>query len=370
MSVRIGKITFSDWVSLKFEDGWTDTFIFHIDALNGLPPFVYHPLLQRLTAHLKTKRSGASLWVQVDGPGEWYLAEVKYSLLFGLNTPCAVTSPGKQPDWTAFSSPPRLWHDAPKRPPAVEDKYLSLSAMELNCLRILARTKTGDEEEIASLSDLSVEQTCQCLATLKDKHLVKPVNSVDESAGENNSSPKQGQKHFWILKDHGLSLALRSWGAPSGVEFTARQEEQPHHAQTPHRRISRRWPAWLRSAWPHAEIWTGWSEVRMPEMSVIPDGLAWGKMHGFETLFWLEVGDEHKNKEHIEKITRTRLHEAVRFCQKTGVRLVYAQLSMGWVGRAALWGTANLPMNTAVVMGNMHRFGELPVVEWGATSMF
>ncbi len=368
MSVRIGKMTFSDWVSLKFDDGWTDTFIFHIGALNGLPPFVYHPLLQRLTAHLKTKRPGASLWVQVDGPGEWYLAEVKHSLLFGLNAPCAITPLGKQPDWTAFSRPPRLWHDAPKRPPAVEDKYLSLAPEELSCLRVLARTTTGDEQEIASLSDLSEEKTHQYLATLKDKHLVNYVNPIEEPSGEINSPSKQDKEPFWSLEDRGLSLALRSWGAPPGVEFTARKEEQPYHAQTPHRHISRRWPAWLRSAWPHAEIWTGWSEVHMPDMSVIPDCLAWGRIHGFETLFWLEVGDEHKKKVHIEKITRTRLYEAVRFCQKTGVRLVYAQLSMDWVGKAARWGIANLPVNAAVVMGDMHRFGELPMVEWGAIS--
>ena len=37
MTVRLGDVTFSDWISLKFEGGYTDTFIFDIDALNGLP---------------------------------------------------------------------------------------------------------------------------------------------------------------------------------------------------------------------------------------------------------------------------------------------------------------------------------------------
>src|SRR5690606_19493374 len=48
MTVRIGNITFSDWISLNYEGGYTDTFIFDIHALNGLPPFRYRPLLQRL----------------------------------------------------------------------------------------------------------------------------------------------------------------------------------------------------------------------------------------------------------------------------------------------------------------------------------
>ena len=37
MTVRLGDVTFSDWISLEFEGGYTDTFIFDIDALNGLP---------------------------------------------------------------------------------------------------------------------------------------------------------------------------------------------------------------------------------------------------------------------------------------------------------------------------------------------
>ncbi len=36
-------------------------YIFHLDALNGRPPFGYRPLLQRLAAELNQKRSGASL---------------------------------------------------------------------------------------------------------------------------------------------------------------------------------------------------------------------------------------------------------------------------------------------------------------------
>ena len=80
MTVRIGKMTFSDWVSLPFQDGWSDTFIFRIDPQACIPPFEYAPLLKRMAAHTFSKRSSASLWVQVDAHGEWYAAEVIRSL--------------------------------------------------------------------------------------------------------------------------------------------------------------------------------------------------------------------------------------------------------------------------------------------------
>jgi len=57
--------------------------------------------------------------------------------------------------------------------------------------------------------------------------------------------------------------------------------------------------------------------------------------------------------------------EAWDFCQKSGVRLVYAQLSVDWVHDAARWAFVNLPEETAVVMGNKRRFGTLSVMEWG-----
>jgi hypothetical protein len=98
---------------------------------------------------------------------------------------------------------------------------------------------------------------------------------------------------------------------------------------------------------------------------VIPDALAWGKIQGYETLFWLEVGDEHKRKDKIADITAKRLDQAWELYERTGVRLVYAQLSTNWVHEAARWACINLPKDVAVVMGNPRRFGELPMLEWG-----
>lgn len=109
----------------------------------------------------------------------------------------------------------------------------------------------------------------------------------------------------------------------------------------------------------------GWSEVRIPGISVRPDALAWGRIQGFETLFWLEVGDNHKGSNEIEVDTRTRLEQALVFCRRTGVHLVYAQVSPNWVQKAAQWGITNLPDEAGVIMGHENYFEKLPMIEWG-----
>lgn len=139
----------------------------------------------------------------------------------------------------------------------------------------------------------------------------------------------------------------------------------PDKICTPHRNTSRRWLARLRSAYPRAEIWAGWSETHLPGISVYPDALAWGRIQGYETLFWLEVGDEHKSRKQIKGITRKRLSEAWKFCQETGVRLVFVQLSVNWVQETVQWSFEDFPPEVAIVMGNPKRDDDLPTVEWG-----
>jgi hypothetical protein len=103
----------------------------------------------------------------------------------------------------------------------------------------------------------------------------------------------------------------------------------------------------------------------MPGLSVIPDGLAWGKIQGYESLFWLEVGDEHMSRNTISEITATRIDQARDLCKRSGVRLVYLQLSMQWVQDFVHWSNQHLSSQSAIVSGNPKRFGELPPVEWG-----
>jgi hypothetical protein len=143
-------MTFSDWVSLPFEDGWTDTFIFRISAQACIPPFEYAPLLKRIVAHTRRKRRTASIWVQVDAPGEWYLAEVRRSLK-GLKLPHVVTD-GSEPGYLDFPWRPWLDQTKPQHPPIVEEKLPRVSLEELRCLQALGRIETGNEHEIASLA--------------------------------------------------------------------------------------------------------------------------------------------------------------------------------------------------------------------------
>jgi hypothetical protein len=113
-------------------------------------------------------------------------------------------------------------------------------------------------------------------------------------------------------------------GAQAGILFADGDRARAAHfdfvdAADDERHIARVWPAWLKSAWPQAEVWAGWSEVRIPGLSVIPDALAWGRVQGYETLFWLEVGDEHRKRDKIIEITSKRLDQAWELCEWTGV---------------------------------------------------
>lgn len=356
MTVRFGNITFSDWTSLEYEGGFTDTFIFHIDAMNGLPPFGYRPLLQRMAARLKNKRRGASLWIQVDLPGEWYLMEVKNSLSRGFKVPHVVTETGQIPEWVAFSRRPDLWNYKCAEPPAAKTRPDLVSINELRCMRVLARIKQGLVSEIASLADLDQALVTTTIGSLVKKKLLFQTPELENAR---MAGP------YWQLTRSGLSYTMRRWNAPPRLDFTDRREGDPGEIRTPHRHVSRMWPSWLRSAYPRTEIWMGWSEVGIPGISVRPDALAWGRIQGFETLFWLEVGDDHKGRDEIKKDTHTRLEKALLFCRRTGARLVYAQLSPNWVQKAARWGVMDLPGDAAVIMGDRKIFGKLPMVEWG-----
>jgi len=362
MAFRLGNVTFSDWASLDYEGEFTDTFIFQIDAMNGLPPFGYRPLLQRMAARLNNKRHGASLWIQVDSPGEWYLMEVKIALSRGFRVPHVVTATRQLPGWTEFSRRPDRWHSKCAEPPVVKPLPDIVSLVELRCMRVLARIKEGLISEIASLADLDESSVINATTTLRKKGLLVQASDQEDAR---MTGP------YWRLTGSGLSYAMRKWNVPPSLDFTDRRERDPSDIRTPHRHVSRMWPSWLRAAYPRAEIWIGWSEVGIPGISVRPDALAWGRIQGFETLFWLEVGDNHKKKDKIEKDTRTRLVQALVFCRRTGARLVYAQLSPSWVQKAALWGMTNLPDDAAVIMGNGKNFGKLPMVEWGkVTSLY
>jgi len=235
---------------------------------------------------------------------------------------------------------------------------------ELRILQVLGRIKKGDEQGIAILAGLSEETTCTLLNSLARKKIT--VHQINKRISRSKSRvPKMDSHPLWVNSSKGNSQALRSWGVPVRTSFRNRFEEHLPQIDTKHRRISRAGIAWLKAAWPYAEIWTGWSEVRIPDTYVVPDALAWGRIHGYETLIWLEVGDEHKSRKTIKDVTIKRLRKAHFLCKRTGARLVYVQLSPRWVLEAAGSVCRGLPQEVAVVLGGWRRFGKLPIVEWG-----
>jgi len=365
MTVRLGSMTFSDWISLPHDDGWTDTFVFRVSSQACLPPYAYVPLIKRLTVRkVRNLRCSMSLWVQVDAPGEWFAAELRRSLQ-GLQLPYAVTN-GEMLEFVDFSYPPWLGVSNSGRPPNVEDEPSTVSAEELLCLQALGRMVKGKEEEIASLADLSTSDVTRMLYDLEMRKLV--VFKRGYRIGKNGPIKSMPDPHLlWHLTRRGTSLALRSWGVPKTVTFDRRARGERHlfHLIGEHRTISRKWLAWLKTAWPQVDVWAGWSEVGIPEIRVVPDTLAWGRVQGYETLFWLEVGDDHRDRATIEAKMRKRFLAALRLARRTRVRLVLAILGPRWVQNAASWAFENLPDDVAVVMGRWKHFGELPALEWG-----
>ncbi len=359
--MRIGRMVFSNWKSLPFHGGWTDTFIFRMSALSCLPPFAYASLIRRMAAPVRKLRRSASIWVQVDAPGEWYAAEVRRSLR-GLQLPVAVTC-SDQLEWTDFSYRPWLGITPCPSPPLTEESPAASTEAFL-VLQALARMVKGDEHEIAALTSLPVAFVQSVLADLKARGL-----AIFETSRRIFRDPSKSAQldlfPSWQLTRRGLSLALRSWGVPPNLPFPARLERNLYQVGSAHRHIARIWPAWLRAAWSNAEIWTGWSEVRIPGLSVVPDALAWGKISGNETLFWLEVGENHKKGNDIAGDIEKRLRQSIQLAERTGLRLVFALLAPAWVQAQARWACTRLPANVAVVMGDWKRFGEVTNAERG-----
>ena len=368
MTVRLGTMTFADWVSLPYRDGWTDTFVFRVSSQACLPPYAYVPLIKRLvTRKVRNLRRSMSLWVQVDAPGQWFGVEL-HRALRGLQVPYAVTN-GRTPDYVDFSYAPWLGVSSPGRPPDVADEPGLALQDDLRCLQALGRMVKGTEDEIASLTGSLVSETERRLDDLRERGWVAFEKGY-RITGKRKIKTMPDPFPLWRLTRSGMSLVLRSWGVPKTVTFDRGAREEQHLYQIPgrHRSISRKWAAWLKAAWPQFEIWAGWAEVKLPKTRTIPDALAWGRVRGYETLFWLEVGDDHKGRIEIEKDMRLRLQDALVLARRTNMRLVFAFLGPNWVQDAAGLAFEKLPPEAGVVMAGWTKFGALPVLEWGKVS--
>lgn len=367
MTVSSCGVTFSDWVSLPMEGRYSDTFILRIDSHACLPPFVYVPLLKRIAAKVMPKRSCASLWIQVEAPGQWFAIAI-HNALKGLRMPFIVTQRGEVPAYEKFSLPPVLSYSPMKRPLDVNQKLPLLTPDELRCVQALGRMIKGDVDEISSLGGLSTTVVTRVLSSLQEKKMVEYKMGV-RAVRTKTSLAQPDPAPLWHLKRTGSSAALRGWGVPRGIPFTDRNEKNLAQIGFSHRHTARMFPAWLKFALPLAEIWAGWSEVQIPGTRVVPDGLAWGRLDGHEVLLWLEVGDDHKSRKDIRTTTRKRLKAALEYCEGTGMWLIYVQLSPPWVHGVAADAFANLPAWAVVVLGSYRKPQDLPTVEWGKVTV-
>jgi len=286
--------------------------------------------------------------VKVNAPGTWFLAEIRSSLR-GLPLPVAVTAYDCKPQITNFSFRPRTFFSPSPPPPAADDMYANeLPERELACLRVLARLETAFTSEIASLAGMGITYTRQALIALEKLRLV--YNQA-------------GKYPYWKISRPGLSLALRSWNVPASMKFSFYKERA--RSQGRHRRDARLWPAWLRRAWPHAEIWSAWSEISVPGR-IYPDALAWGRLEERETLFWLEVESGNASRTDLQRKMTQRLSRAAVYANQFSLCLVFAVLAPPWVRETVAQVFHNLPQSVSVVLTDWKDFGQLPTPKWGS----
>jgi hypothetical protein len=285
--------------------------------------------------------------------------------LWGFPAPIAVTSDSIQPQIWNFSFFPWVDHE-PLPPPPSAESYLkgkNLRSSELGCLQVLARANCAYTAEVASLANFSLTTARKARRSLEENGHIQLID--------------EGKYPFWKIRRPGLSIALRSWGLPPGIAFSGRKErgksackeretfklKNRRSSSGRHRRTARLWPAWLRRAWPQAQIWAGWSEVSCGRTR--PDALCWGRLDGYETLFWLEVEGGNTSSEILRKKMIRRINQALIYARRFSVRLVFAFLGPPWVREAGVKVFHDLPDDVAVVIEDWKAFGKLPVPEWG-----
>lgn len=346
---RVGTLFFRSWKAFQFGGQWSDTFIFPISYNAGLPPGDYARALRRMSPTLARLRRGASLWVRVETPGGvWFTSEVRRALK-GLPLAVAVTAVGEELSLADFSFVPGLCRVPTPQPPIIRVDWPEPPGNELRCLQSMARLEEAYTIEVAGQAGLSIPTARQALYGLLERKAVK----LDTS----------GRFPLWQITPRlGVSLALRRWGVPPGYSFAGRGERKTATNER-HRRVARLWPAWLARALPQAVIWAGWSEARIGRLS--PDGLAWGRWEGLETLFWLEAESGHSSSAVIAQKLVERFNKAIVYARSFPVMLVFAVLAPPWVQRLAAEALWEMPQDAAMVAASWTSFGELPAPAWG-----
>ncbi len=364
MAIKIGDLLFHDWLSYPRNGGWSDIFIFKMSPYHGLPPGDYAKVVRKLANLLVKIRSSAGIWVLVATPDSWYTLAVKYAL-WDFPLPLAVTKPKVMPDPKDFTYGPYFTRE---HPPPLEstEPYVQKSALtniELACLRVLARSDCAYSKEIASLT--GVEES-------------EAVQAMERLAGDKFVELKPGKwKPYWKIRRPGVAYVLRSWWMPPGKTISMWRERgypackerdasayrSRRSSSGRHRRTARLFPAWLRQAWPRADIIAGWTEVTC--YGARPDALCWGKLDGVETLIWLEVESGNRSRWNLQSKILRRFSRGLIYARTHQIRLVFVVLGPFWVRNAIVPGFTNLPPDVAVVFEDWKAFGWLQAPSWG-----
>ena len=380
MAVKLGPAIFEDHISIEIlPKKWTDTFIFPVRHDRALPPWNYAEVVKTVIKILRKWRKSPSLWVPVMAPGKWYFDEMKYALR-KASIPVAVTNGRAIPQILDFSKLPGIY-DAPclgtepADPLAVPD----LTENALRSLLLMARFTVAYRNEVECSLMLGETASRTALKTLAKHGFIEYhpndgninahlLTSRQRITGKNRRGIKWNGDYwpYWKIRRPGVSAALRVWGVPAGVQFDYRLE-RTRLLNSHHRSRSRQWPKWLSLALPHAEIYAGWNEVSILGLRARPDALAWGKIHGVETLFWLEVESGRFTRNRLVEKTAVRWMKAKGYASIVDVHLIFVLLGMPWVREAARIAFTDVPRNCAVIISSGRRlnFGKLPYPKWG-----
>lgn len=419
MAYHVGSLVFDDWHSLHLDRGWSDTFVIRVSAAAGLPPMDYARVIRRILPPLAKLRRGASLWVQVDAPGDWYANELRRSL---GRAPCpvAVTRGDTPPDASRFSFTVQQGSRPMTAPPKVavtgrERAEMRFSGTQKKTLQVLARIQSGTAVEVASLAGIAEKSALGALRALvsgrlaefidqpprkrpsrwaqqrKKRALAFRMKAGCRKARRRRSDPpcrKPGStglaillahlrkirrkhfrtqpKHWWRITRAGKTQALRLWGIPAGVSFRA-GKERDYLPGWRHVRTSRLAPAWIQRSG-QAQVLGGWSEVGIPGYRVIPDALVWARVDGQETLVWVEVqgGSKPRLVDAFLRRMGLRFKRASEYARSHRIRLVFLVLGKPWAIRVLRANPPALRQTEALLLQTWLDYGKLPTILWGA----
>jgi hypothetical protein len=328
-----------------------DVFKHHISYKDGLPPYAQARIIDLITNRLIKARQYPALWVSVDAPGGWYVVEVKR--LVKKKIPMTVQPAWKttviERNFSQFIQPTYLREDdlpilASRFAPA--DYGIKESALRV--LQIMARLKTAYRPEIASLAGFSESHVRNLLKQLQAENLIE--------------RRKIGKYEGYAIRTKGLRLAHRSWNIPKSVHFEKHRGEF-RYAGERHRRVSRRWRAWLETANPNVEILESWTEA--PLFYGIPDALIWGRKGEHEILFWLEVDSGHSSKKVMRRNYSHRFQNAYQHAKRLGISIVFCIMGPPWVVQFFPSCIPYLYPNMTIIGQDWRAFGKLPFYETG-----